>query len=1568
MGTEHISSSTIGTTYTVTIPEKLRNKGWAESFGNIQEELRNLSENFDEIKVNFTKCNWADPLPLLSLLIALSEIPNNISKTIHLPTPNVYSFEQKRFLAFVFKEGFVENCSQFNIRVLHSTSNEFSEKEKEQIINNYEKYLSYTDCTILPAKIVNLLDMVGDEKNYIAKIESEVEIWLEKTKHRFSSNVASVLEKELLNKIDRFLKETIGNVYEHAYPDNKYDKKLVGCYIRYRKGLANGSLDENSRKNLQNYIEEEHRKCPRLRNYYPNSRTTFSEQSSGFFEVFIIDAGIGLTNNFYGGATPHPLFREVWRLTIGLGKRGINSGKKDTEFGGLYTISQLCRGDCLTARDDSEWLGDMLPVKGTNPETDANQSYLSITSPRQIEGFALIGRIEALTLKAKNEKWLNLYEVYTGEKNESPFIKAIQEPKDIYTKYFKKVKEFYVRDERFGNAKMLDESESELCLFFPSERLPKNQIFKIINNELLQKINNIKQRAIIIADIPVGEANIYQYALCKASYTTEFISKIDKIILITRNLTVSALSKRKINGQKANEQYDTYDYDRGLTESFLLSTFDTAFSPHLSLKHCVELIRTHDSLLYWRYIDNKNRSYEFFLSKDIVWYQDGRDIGLKGYLNFAKTLTDEFCKKIYELALERSLCLSNEAGCNYESIDLLTNKLAMQNNVLFHNAQKDNAQKILLGSVYVTGYTARASQAGNKENEDNAITIHFFHNQNVSVAEMPTNPIAQFLLWPREEWITKNLKSGNLKLSQCKRIGTSYVIAPYGWKYFPIPRYKLFDKENKCFLDIPPTKEQIQNTVQYEFKSVYECSPSDTYRYWQGRRGQVLNIGHIDYESSHDILNIDFPFVINESFMMGDKLSQFLLAEFLYALGTDARGLNTDNPVIANGVKQYLKNKTTNNKTTKNKSILIVYPFHYNSDYIVAKIKTYIKQEYHNKIIALFPVNRERANATYLISPLTIETLKDEINKNRKKDESIEVLLFDDAIIGGKTRKEIKHTLISLGVDSVKTLTLLERRRLPFSPSEPNNNRAFWRLDMPNLGGADTCPICNALQKLKEIRHNIASESILDRIQEIEKIWEANNNKQLLTPIAIKDGILEKKFGIYINDEGEKYSSLQCGGDNNKIEIINSLGLSIYVSELHTMTSRDDIVLDFLKDTEQGEPIIEDYVKIEMLATYLLLFKKELSNLTLEKIIKELFRLCKDKETNNYTSYVLIALLNVNAKRLNLLYNVCKKEVDTDIEVKNQDMIILSFLLSLDNQSDFSKSKSLKKYRTKDLKDIYGLFHSEIYNDNGISHSVPLFLISTKDANKNNFQMAADSCKKILHLLEDGIPFWLYRSDIKTQKDQIVKLLKNYETQSKAHPNDFITLSPLAENLLCELQYIHSLLFGCVGAKEEEKIPLKELIQELITDKKFSNIGISSAFKKLILSNTQIERWIIWDSYVYQEISFLFDNAIKEGSETNDPFSENNDIIKNAWVSIEYDEKNKQLFLLIYNKSNNTSEQVKEETNKKMRYGKNHLTDIGIKVDYQSVIIENMNEKPANDYTQQGTNRFLKTIIIFPYI
>lgn len=564
----------------------------------------------------------------------------------------------------------------------------------------------------------------------------------------------------------------------------------------------------------------------------------------------------------------------------------------------------------MVARDYTEWLGDLLPIQSENPAYDANKSYLSIECDRQIEGLALIGRISWRTLTDENNSWLKLNEVIDTDQEHyesNPFINAISDPRDIYIKYYNKPffeltpKPICIIDQRIDNIDLRLKNDylahhknCDYLLLLPEERLSKNKIIREVF-EIINEIN-IKQKSIIIADIAVWEANIYQLALENAKYDKLTYSKIDKIVLITRRLSVCVLTKTN----------NTFKINQATTKEFF-SSFNSNFTPDSSLRQFVELIRTHDSMIFWQHIKSVNKYGEYFLNKDIVWYQDKKDIGLKGYLNFAKTQTDSFCKKIYEFSLERTLCLSNQYGCKYKSIDVLTNKLAMQHNSLFYNKNNNYLQKILLGSVFVSGYSQRASEIG-QESKSAKFKIHFFHNQGVK-SNLALKDINQFLLWPLkgENWMKGNLegtKENNVAHSY-RRVGTSFVIAPFGWKYFPIPRYKLLDKRSNIYLD-EYSIEQC-NSNDYKFDSVYKCSPPETYSIWQGKRTQILSIGHVFYESNHDLFNIDFTYIVNESFMIGGMLAQFLTAEFLLALGCDESEIpKLGNDKLINGVKEYI--------------------------------------------------------------------------------------------------------------------------------------------------------------------------------------------------------------------------------------------------------------------------------------------------------------------------------------------------------------------------------------------------------------------------------------------------------------------------------------------------------------------------------------------------------------------------------------------------------------------------------------------------------------------------------------
>ena len=1559
---ENITLIDLSKSILITLPNEFRNKNWSESYGRIQIKLRNLNNSITEILIDGTKCYWADPLPLLSLIISLAEITNKqIEKKLYLPYLPQTSLKQKRFLAFIEKEGFLDNFSKYNIKLLTATENEEIYKSIDEsyrlILKEYEKHLSYSDCSVIESKVI---DLTSPEIKSVG-IEKYIDNELLNVRHRFKSKILGTIEKETFNKVALFLKETIENVFEHAY-DNNTKTKFVGYYLRNRHGLANSSLNGTTRNELVKIIHEEHLNSPRLLKW-------FVENTSGFFEIFVIDSGVGLTNNYFGEENNKRMFRQAWRETVGLGLRGWESPIKNTEFGGLYTLSRICNNNYLAGRDYKEWIGDELPILGENPDYASNKSYLNILTENHIQGLAIIGRITWKTLTDEHESWLKFQDKKYfdfKERDENPYLIALNETIDVYLKYYKNPfhkiipRPFYIRDNRLKIEDRLLEKEYlafqenvEFCLFLPNERLSKNKIFDIINDEI-GKVN-VSKKSIIVADIAVWEANLYQLALENARFSDNFIQKFNKIVLVTRRLSVCILTKKG----------NIYTYNENDSIRFIKS-ISPSFAPDKSLCHLVEFLRTHDSMLYWQHIKNVNTYGEYFLNKDIVWYQEGADIGLNGYLNFSQTLTDNFCKNIYEFSLERTLCLNNSQGCVYKSIDVLTNKLATQYNSLFYNTTSHNSQTILLGSVYVSGYSEKASSI-DIQSTHSFIKIHFFQNQNIN-SNKPNNKIAQLLLWPHkgENWFKENLEilNGDGLLNNYRRVGTSHVIAPFGWKYFPIPRYRLFNKTTNKILN-EYSLEQVNNK-DYEFISIYKCTPPDTYNDWQGVRTQILSIGHICYESNHDIIKIDFPFIINESFITGGKLSQFLTSEFLLALGADENSVKRNgNDRLLNGVKKYIQQEKETNKTNIAESAVIVYPYHFNSDYVVSTIKEHINPELHNRIIALFPLNKERSDATFLTSPLTIETIRKKIKEfsNKNPNKEVNILLFDDATILGKTRKEIKHILFSLGAKSITSVTILERLRLPFSTSDPRFNKAYWRLDIPKLGSSDSCPICNVLSTLNNIQSNIASDNILKRIKEIQNIWKETtpyevNENSIISPtqIELKGAKLLKRFGIYF--DGEKHH--QCGGEANKIEITNSLGLTIYVSELHSMTSRDDIVFEYIANDE-----INIYAKIEMLSTYILLFGKELSNITQNRIIKELFLMCNSIDTNNHTSFALISLLSQGSNKLECLYEVCKDSGESDIKIGNQDLQILCSILSLNPNSKFANSNSLKRLhkKYKNLKDLYKQFHSEIFNDYGIKHDTPLQLIVKMEYTLTVVREAEDACDKISYLLKE-IPKWYFRNDEDESSEfmnidnRIENLLNEYKYVSTnivdiTQSESLEKLNRIAIELFSVLLPIHNKLFICVGLNQKN-FPLVGFVNEVIQASGLE-IGVSEEFKKLLITDEtlQLERWIIWDRDVVRKMGFLFNNVRYSNEKIEDPFGMNG-VKMQGWISVEYFENDNRLSIIIFNKSDKQSKEIKELTSKKIKPEKLHLRELEISIDYEDIIIN-----------QQD---ILKTIISFPYI
>ncbi len=78
----------------ISLPTEYRNYSWSKSFGKLQKILRNMPSQVIYVIVDATKCIWIDPLPLLSLIISLSEYSQ--TKKVCLVVPEISSLTDEK--------------------------------------------------------------------------------------------------------------------------------------------------------------------------------------------------------------------------------------------------------------------------------------------------------------------------------------------------------------------------------------------------------------------------------------------------------------------------------------------------------------------------------------------------------------------------------------------------------------------------------------------------------------------------------------------------------------------------------------------------------------------------------------------------------------------------------------------------------------------------------------------------------------------------------------------------------------------------------------------------------------------------------------------------------------------------------------------------------------------------------------------------------------------------------------------------------------------------------------------------------------------------------------------------------------------------------------------------------------------------------------------------------------------------------------------------------------------------------------------------------------------------------
>lgn len=1288
--------------------EDLCDRRWGAWFGEIQAALHQSKwkgQALDHCRIDLTACAWADPIPLLSLGIALAQfVQQGHGASLVLPTANDrQKSAQNRLLKFLAKEGFIElfrniaseQCPPGRISVSGSYVGqgeiEVSEagphgpillsRERLEALGELPADLAFDDSTCLPAQLlyVRSLHRAGSEG-----VLDDIDRWVERI-------LAGTIEPVVANKVPNwaqagvkyrllmFLRETLHNVAEHAYRESAGG--FAAVYVRYRNGLLGvapnvwNSIEHSGEREANNNI------VPLLHEEFARSRT-------GFFEVFVVDTGLGMCRSL-GDCPPvdnsdpvHKTLREVFAE----GRRSKPLRQQTTQFGGLYLVAQLLmeNRDYVRIRDWDTWFGAALPL----PE----QQYLvhhTLSSEGEqhtgsrVQGLAWTARmswLEKTDIPGYQQPWRGL-----GSRREAnPFVRECRAGLlDVQC-----LEGVPVHDDRFAGRQWSNLQEcrngmSEYVLFLPRPKMMKNRVQEEIAS-LLESGCLKDGGSLIVSDIPSEEAFTYLAAIEGARwFRSKPLSDIVRVVLVTEGLRACVLERRG-GLLKRNED---------VTMNFVKARGASKFAPVSSLCHLFRLLRHHEGRRLRDEIGLSGNGTGaeghpmVFVPGPIGWHDR---ILSSGNLDFPQTLANPVCGEIYFAALRRFTALYPGQHCELRPLDPLVDSLLVRFNAHRHPSPNHNERaRVDVGSIRVSGLTEAASNAGNP-------VVHFFAHPD---GEVP----GEFLLpWPgpvasrRQELLfPEEPPPGSYR-----RVGHSAVIARDGWKAYCLPRFTA---------NASPAKQ----------RSIYEQPPRDSYRAWQEPSRTLMKLGHWRYGGHHDLLTVNVMLAFDTeidriNITVGGSLARYLFKKLMGLFGI------TEHQLTEAG-KRVLKVAETDTYSLllpdafHARKPLLIYPSHVVTDHVIDRFLGFISdadvlRDLRGRTIGILPVRRHRTGSGLQISGLILGELQREARRRPKPP----VVLFDDALVTGRTYAELKRLLRNTGFKDIYSLAILDRQRLPAADYIASGHKVcYWRLDVPPMGSDGHCPLCVALDKAAALKEALTSQLHRHRIESWQTTWFVRNpatewGDAGLKPLPLDLKKPERKFAI-APDPRNPLHYIQCGGDHQRIRITNTAGLVAWVTELRSMTSRDDLAARLLKSEDFAN---SPEVRIQLFASQLLLFFKE-ADPTLERdLSRDLLRALWDAEDEDrHTALAALTLLAVDEHALgSAMLDLLTPERKAQVKDKNIDFILLlahrmrSEMIQ-DEPPLVAASRLLKPAARRGM---YFNFHREVKDVQGTAHTPPL--------------------------------------------------------------------------------------------------------------------------------------------------------------------------------------------------------------------------------------------------------------------
>ena len=325
-----------------------------------------------------------------------------------------------------------------------------------------------------------------------------------------------------------------------------------------------------------------------------------------------------------------------------------------------------------------------------------------------------------------------------------------------------------------------------------------------------------------------------------------------------------------------------------------------------------------------------------------------------------------------------------------------------------------------------------------------------------------------------------------------------------------------------------------------------------------------------------------------------------------------------------------------------------------------------------------------------------------------------------------------------MGATQVRVLSVFDRQRLPYGNHSRSETKAFARLDIPAVGFPDTCPICEALQFLNNLRDLLRDDCLLNRIDSICSRWGAvkGSDNYYLNGISISHIDLPEDIKTAL----DKYQRIYQQGN---IEISTDLGLCLFSVESTVIS----LSLDFLNTCLVSQKL-ESNIKLLLLSAHILSFDYlQLSEKHFCRLLDTLCDLLEDeKQISEYTALAVIAVCGQTPIFQEYAQNHMMKRTANDPRGKNNDYLLLKLALyqrmrvhNVEVDPEYRRElHCYLKNEKNSLEMIYDLF---LYTEREYkqSHRQAFKLIIATDikTNEATYQRALQYIHKLKGIYED---------------------------------------------------------------------------------------------------------------------------------------------------------------------------------------------------------------------------------------